>query len=113
MGLYYVLYGTSAVRLACPEAAALYQWISKRWLITIIAERSEANKYAVWNLTLRMFILLFVVPSRFRRHSKARIISLGNECMAVMGDMVVFVACCVVSPVLAELRQREELFVIR
>ncbi len=70
-------------------------------------------------------IYIFVVPSRFRSrrapretlwervHSKVRIISLGNECTAEMADMVVFVACCVVSPVLAGLRQQEELFVIR
>ncbi len=48
-----------------------------------------------------------------RVQSKARIISLGNECTAEMADMAAFVACCIVSPVLAELRQREELFVIR
>ncbi len=32
---------------------------------------------------------------------------------AVIADMVAFVACYIVSPVLTELRQREELFVIR
>ncbi len=87
------------------------------------AERSEAKKCAVWHLALRMFI--FVVrhvlgpggpPGRHSGNeytARQRIISLGNECTAVMTDMVAFVACCVVSPVVAELRQREELFVIR
>ncbi len=84
---------------------------------------SVASRVAYICLYLYMYI--FVVPSCFRSrrapretlwervHSKACIISLGNECKAVMADMVAFVACCVVSPVLAELRQREELFVIR
>ncbi len=87
---------------------------------------SVASRIAyVYVLYIYIYIYVFVVPSRFRsrrapgRHSgneytaRQCIISLGNECTAVMADMVAFVACCVVSPVVAELRQREELFVIR